>query len=325
MVASNGNQVKMSCKKKIFTCIFALALAFFMLLVHFASNIICLLNPKGMSVFNRNNEGFLKVPDLDCSKNAPFLVILVTSRLGETEARMAIRNTWGKKRVIADKRVVTYFLLGNNSRPYDQIGITTEHVLYKDIIQKDFMDTYHNLTLKTLMGLEWIHKFCPQSTFVMKTDSDMFVNPYYLTELLLKRNSTTGLFTGLLMKHSFPVRNPNSKWYVSKEEYPGIIYPTFASGTGYVLSTDVARLVYVVSDRVPFLKVEDVFVGMCLAELKIQPEKLPSESTFFGGHVPFSPCRYKKIITSHFITPTQNLMYWDSMEKTMDGECPEVQ
>ncbi|KAJ7320583.1 hypothetical protein JRQ81_020094 [Phrynocephalus forsythii] len=241
------------------------------------------------------------------------------------EARMAIRESWGKERIIAGKRIVTYFLLGKKLRPYDQIAVTAENTLYKDIIQKDFLDTYYNLTLKTLMGFEWIHKFCPQSTFVMKTDSDMFVNTYYLTELLLKRNRTTSFFTGLLRMNDHPIRDPSSKWYVTKEEYPGITYPPFASGTGYVLSTDVACQVYAVSKAVPFFKLEDVFVGLCLSELKIQPDKLHSEPTFFASHVPYSPCRYRKIITSHYVAPSNIMLYWDMLEKSTAEECLESQ
>ncbi|XP_060622888.2 beta-1,3-galactosyltransferase 5-like [Anolis sagrei] len=312
----------MAFKRKAFFFIFALGIIFLILTVLWDSSSICNLYQKDMAGFRRNSDDFLKLPEIDCSRNAPFLVILVTSRLGQMEARMAIRSTWGKERIIAGKRIVTYFLLGNNSRPYDQIGIITENILYKDIIQKDFMDTYYNLTLKTLMGVEWIHKFCPQSTFVMKTDCDMFVNTYHLTELLLKRNSTTKLFTGSIKMHGHPIRDAKSKWYVSKEEYPGENYPPFASGTGYVLSTDVAREVYVVSKNIPFLKLEDVFVGLCLVEIKIQPEELDSRPTFFASNVPFSPCRYKKIITSHYNTPAQIILYWDGMEKTMDEACP---
>ncbi|XP_062831189.1 beta-1,3-galactosyltransferase 5 [Anolis carolinensis] len=315
----------MAFKRKVVFFIFALGLISLILSVLWDSSSLCHLYQNDMSGFKRGRDDFLKLPNIDCSRNAPFLVILVTSRLGQMEAWMAVRNTWGKERVIAGKRIVTYFLLGNNSRPYDQIGIITENILYKDIIQKDFMDTYYNLTLKTLMGLEWIHKFCPQSTFVMKTDCDMFVNTYYLTELLLKRNSTTKLFTGAINMHGNPIRDVNSKWYVSKEEYPGENYPPFSSGTGYVLSIDVARAVYVVSKKIPFLKLEDVFVGLCLAELKIQPEELDSGPTFFASSIPFSPCHYKKIITSHYHTPAQIILYWDAMERTIDEGCPSDQ
>ncbi|XP_053164897.1 beta-1,3-galactosyltransferase 5-like [Hemicordylus capensis] len=274
-----------------------------------------------MSVSKRRNGDFLKLPDTDCSRNPPYLVILVTSQLGQIKSRSVIRETWGKEREVAGKRIVTYFLLGNNSRPDDQIVVSMEGLRYKDIIQKDFMDTYYNLTLKTLMGLEWIHKFCSQTKFVMKTDSDMFINTYYLVELLLKRNRTTRLFTGALKMHGYPIRDPGSKWFVSKEEYPGNYYPPFCSGTGYVFSTDVANEVYTVSKKVPFFKLEDVFIGLCLAELKIKPEELHSEPTFFSDWVEFSICRYKKIITSHYITPKEMLIYWNILERSMYEEC----
>ena len=49
-------------------------------------------------------------------------------------------------------------------------------------------DTYHNLTLKTVMGLKWTSIFCPQARFVMKTDDDIFVNLSDLHEALTKED-----------------------------------------------------------------------------------------------------------------------------------------
>lgn len=266
-------------------------------------------------------ESFLELPDINCHRNPPFLVILVSSELGERKARMIIRKTWGKKRVLADKLILTFFLLGNHFWPYKPFNVTVENLHYKDIIQKNFIDSYNNLTLKTLMGFEWINKFCPQATFVMKIDSDMFVNVYYLIELLQKRKSTTQLYTGSIKINEKPIRNPDIKWYISKEEYPENFYPPFCSGTGYVVSSDVASQVYIVSKQITVLRLEDVFIGMCVAKLKIQPEKLHSEPVFFPEKVIFSPCHYKKIVTSHFITPSQNLIYWNALERHMDEKC----
>ncbi|XP_007428042.1 beta-1,3-galactosyltransferase 5-like [Python bivittatus] len=270
-------------------------------------------------------KSFLELPDIDCRKNPPFLVILVSSELGERKARMIIRKTWGKERVIADKLIVTFFLLGNHFWPYRQFNVTMESLHYKDIIQKNFMDSYNNLTLKTLMGFEWIHKFCPQATFVMKTDSDMFVNVYYLTELLWKRKNTTRLYTGSVKMGEKPIRDPDIKWYISEEEYPEKFYPPFCSGTGYVLSSDVASQVYIVSKQITVIKLEDVFVGICVEKLKIQPEKLHTEPVFFSSEIFFSPCHYRKIVTSHHITPNQILIYWNALERFMDEKCPNEQ
>ncbi|XP_054830282.1 beta-1,3-galactosyltransferase 5-like [Eublepharis macularius] len=285
---------------------------------------VCSFCQDDILVFKRKNGDHFKLPNVDCSRAPPFLVILVTSHPSQFKSRMAIRETWGKERVVADKRIVTYFLLGNTSQPFDQITVTSESLLYKDIIQKDFLDTYYNLTLKTLMGLEWVHRFCPQSSFVMKTDSDMFVNTYYLMELLLKKTRMTRFFTGVLKMHDNPIRDPKSKWCVSKEEYPENKYPPFCSGTGYVLSTDVASQVFIVLGKVRFLKLEDMFVGLCLAELKIKPEMLDSEPTFFADQVEFSPCCYRKLVTSRYISSTEMMVYWNGLEKSMIEECPEV-
>lgn len=283
--------------------------------------ILCLRKGE-VTPYKRDNGNFLELPRLDCSKKPPFLVILVTSSHSQTKERMAIRETWGKETFIFNKLITTCFLLGTTLKHEDQTDINTENVKYGDIIQKEFIDTYYNLTLKTMMGIEWAHKFCPQSSFVMKTDSDMFVNTYYLTELLLKKNRYTRFFTGFLKLNERPIRLIISKWYVSKEEYPANTYPPFCSGTGYVFSTDVASKVYNISEDVLFVKLEDVFIGLCLAELNIKLEQLHSKQTFFPDRLEFSPCRFKKIVTSHYVKPHELLIYWNALERSMDEKCP---
>ena len=44
-----------------------------------------------------------------------------------------------------------------------------------------FQDSYHNLTLKTVMGLKWMSIFCPHAKFILKTDDDIYVNVPLLT------------------------------------------------------------------------------------------------------------------------------------------------
>ncbi|XP_008825149.1 beta-1,3-galactosyltransferase 5-like [Nannospalax galili] len=225
---------------------------------------------------------------------------------------------------ISGQQVRTLFLLGASDSTDEMAATAQESQEHRDIIQKDFKDVYYNLTLKTMMGMEWVHHFCPQATFVMKTDSDMFVNVGYLTELLLRKNKTTRFFTGFLMINYVAIRSKFSKWFVSKFEYPWDRYPPFCSGTGYVLSTDVAKEVYRVSESIPFLKLEDVFVGLCLAKLKIRPEKLHSKQTFFPGGLRFSVCRFQKIVTCHYVTPHNLLNYWQALESNQEEDCAAV-
>ncbi|KAM9695774.1 beta-1,3-galactosyltransferase 5-like [Trichechus inunguis] len=272
--------------------------------------------------FEKESGNFLQLPEIDCRQNPPFLVLLVTSSHRQTTARMAIRQTWGRDMVVKGKRIKTFFLLGVTAKEQEMTLVTLEGQQYGDIIQRDFVDVYFNLTLKTMMGIEWVHRFCPQAAFVMKTDSDMFVNIYYLTELLLKKNRTTRFFTGFLKMNDFPIRDNSSKWFVSKYEYPWDKYPPFCSGTGYVFSSDVASRVYYVSESVPFIKLEDVFVGLCLEKLNIRLEELHSEQTFFPGGLRFSTCRFKRIVTCHFIKPQEMLTYWQALESSAAEKCP---
>ena len=51
----------------------------------------------------------------------------------------------------------------------------------KCLIQGDFLDTYHNLSYKEIMGNLWISEFCEQAEFVVKTDDDQFIDLYEVT------------------------------------------------------------------------------------------------------------------------------------------------
>ncbi|XP_075053365.1 beta-1,3-galactosyltransferase 5-like [Mixophyes fleayi] len=264
---------------------------------------------------------FMKLPDVDCRQTPPFLVLLVTTTHEQNFARMAVRQTWGKKRSIRGKKVITYFLLGAKQSRKDEDRLTDESIVYNDIIQRDFIDSYSNLTLKTLLGIDWITQHCPQASYVMKTDTDMFVNIFYLVELLLRKNQTSNLFTGFLKPDDRPIRSIFSKWYVSKKEYTGWKYPPFCSGTGYVFSVDVALKIYNISATVQFLKLEDVYIGMCLDRLKIPLQELHTEPTFFPSKPSFSVCTYRKIVTSHEVQPQEILLYWEALRNSKDEHC----
>ncbi|NWI16272.1 B3GT2 galactosyltransferase, partial [Crypturellus soui] len=91
-----------------------------------------------------------------------------------------------------------------------------ESARYGDLLQQDFLDTYNNLTLKTLMGLEWVAKYCPGAAYVLKADQDVFLNPAYLVRRLLlppKRDFATGH----VYRGTAPLRSRLYKWYVPRE------------------------------------------------------------------------------------------------------------
>lgn len=260
------------------------------------------------------------------SRAAPFLVLLIATEARQVEARNAIRQTWGNESVAPVLGFIRLFLLGKNE---GELGILQQRMLeaesqrYHDIIQQDFLDTYKNLTLKTLMGINWVAVHCPQAGYVMKTDSDMFVNTEYLIYKLLRPElkPKKNYFTGNNMRGFAPNRNKNSKWYMPPELYPNDKYPTFCSGTGYVFSGDLARKIYGVSLRIRYLHLEDVYVGICLAELRIEPTPPPNEFLFNHWRVSYSSCKYSHLITSHGFHPNELLKYWHHLQSNKRNAC----
>ncbi|XP_059356966.1 beta-1,3-galactosyltransferase 2-like [Carassius carassius] len=258
-----------------------------------------------------------------CLQRAPFLVLLIEVEPKKTEARDAIRKTWANESVAGGLGFIRLFFIGVNQDSKLQHTIEKESHRYHDIIQQDYRDTYNNLTLKTLMGMYWITKYCPEAKYVMKTDSDMFVNTQYLIEELLKPRGQPKqrYFTGHLMPDMSPNRNKESKWYMPREVYPGRRYPTFCSGTGYVFSGDVAQRIYVTSLTIPRLHLEDVYIGKCLAKLKIEPTPPPNEHLFNHWRVPYSSCRYSNLITSHGFHPNEIIQYWQHLQSNKHNPC----
>ncbi|XP_073498654.1 beta-1,3-galactosyltransferase 2-like [Phyllobates terribilis] len=245
-----------------------------------------------------------------CKVKSPFLIFLIATIASEIENREAIRKTFGNEFLKNGTSIMCLFLLGKSSLQ-DPNALLEESKKYHDIIQKDFQDTYKNLTYKILMGIEWVSNYCPTAKYVMKTDSDMFVNTERLLDLLgPDQPQKQNYFTGHLMLNQRPHRNRNSKWHMPHSLYPDEFYPSFCSGTGYVFSGDVAPKILRSSLKVKYVYLEDVFVGICLDREGIKITHPPNSKLFNNFRVSFSPCVYNSIITSHYITPTDLINLW---------------
>ncbi|XP_056384075.1 beta-1,3-galactosyltransferase 2-like [Hyla sarda] len=255
-----------------------------------------------------------------CKENVPFLVLLITVERWQQEVRQVIRNTWAKEDLLPGVRILRLFFLGKEMKPNTeaQQDILQESEEFHDIIQQDYLDSYKNLTIKTIMAMNWITTYCPNALYVMKIDSDVFVNIGYLVNKLLKpdQEPKTNYITGFLMLNNLPIRDRDSKWYVSPNLYPYKKYPPFCSGTGYVLSGDLARKIVKISPSVRWIHLEDVFIGLCLDKLGVQPVAPPKTSDFNIWYVEYSDCEFHNIVTSHYASLGMLQHYWDRLERT---------
>lgn len=167
----------------------------------------------------------------DLCKSQNLLMVIVCSAPHHFDERLAVRESWGLNRTILNSTVSLYFLIGQTldfefqvitntsicgltlSRVLFQDQIEEESDTYKDIIQENFIDTYNNLTLKSLMLLKLVKNNCRNNIkYVMKIDDDMFVNLVPLVNTLIARKSTTKVLFGRLISNAKPIRDFYDKW-----------------------------------------------------------------------------------------------------------------
>ncbi len=74
------------------------------------------------------------------------------------------RASWGSGRVLRGGQARLIFLLGTEASLASTVeaDLQAENVLHGDLMREDFLDSYENLTLKTVAGLKWTSIFCPQ-------------------------------------------------------------------------------------------------------------------------------------------------------------------
>lgn len=174
---------------------------------------------------------------------------------------------------------------------------------FDDIIQEDFLDTYHNLTLKSMSMLKWINLTCSSNNdmssspvWVLKTDDDMFINVDRL--LKVAHDMSNSKMIGRLTCGAAPIKDHTSKLYMPKYLYPASVYPGYLSGTAYLLRGDLVPTLLENSLTIPLIHLEDIYVTAILAR---QSHYFPDDSPFFTyDHLdPKDPCAFR-IMVSRF-------------------------
>jgi len=219
-------------------------------------------------------------PEISCREKDVFLAVIVNSGASEKkskELRTAIRKTWGNPNVTSENYITRkwrlFFVLGRSSNQHLNEDNHVEALEFNDIIIGDFNDTYKNIHIKTFMGHLWAYKtFACQ--YILKTDDDVYVRIPRLTHWLTKAKPTK--FYGGLINKRFPtLRDPNSKWYISKEEYNETFYPPYCPGGFHVISCDILlNILKYTQYRRPFF-IDDVYIGLAARDLGVKPYWIP--------------------------------------------------
>ncbi|XP_059399579.1 beta-1,3-galactosyltransferase 1-like [Carassius carassius] len=262
-----------------------------------------------------NYHFILDEPD-KCSQWDPFLVFMVPVAPHQVEARKAIRSTWGNESSVQGKAVLTLFLVGLTGGPEAQQKLEEESRQHRDLVQSNFVDSYFNLTIKTMVIMDWLATRCPRAAYAMKIDSDMYIGLENLMSLLLAPNTPRqNYITGYMMWNRPVIRNKNSKWYVSEELYPEPKYPTYLLGMGYVFSNDLSGKIVEASKKVKPFNIEDAYVGACLKQLGIAPSSPPDPSQFRAYLGQYKREGFLRVITTILGSPQQLIDIWKDLKK----------
>lgn len=253
-------------------------------------------------------------PDI-CSE-PPFLLLAIKSLAPHFDRRQAIRQSWGKAGVVANRTVVTIFLLGNatleDNFPDLSKMLHYESVTHNDIIQWDYRDSFFNLTVKEVLFLDWIQARCPGARFIFKGDDDVFANTYHIMDFLkgLSEPKAKDLFVGDVITNAGPHRDKKVKYFIPESLFTGT-YPPYAGGGGYLYSGDIAARLQNVSQNVALYPIDDVYTGMCLRKLGLAPEKHKGFRTFnIEEKYRSNPCAYKSLMLVHPRTPQEMIQIW---------------
>lgn len=255
-----------------------------------------------------------------CELHNPYIVIIVPVAPHDVQARNAIRSTWGNGSLVKDGDVVVLFLLGLPSGSNfiaQQLHIHQENERHQDLLQSNFIDSYRNLTIKTMVMLEWLRDHCPQAYYAAKVDADMLLNVVALMQMLLSPSGYhSNYITGLVWYENIVIRDPSSKFYIPYEVYPKLVYPPYPLGMCYIISMDLPEKILDVSKKIKPIFIEDAYIGLCLEQLRITPTNPPHIEQFVvKPPEEYDRCYYSDLIAVITNSPAQLVSYWTDLQK----------
>ena len=255
------------------------------------------------------------------------LVVLVTSSPHNIYERESIRSGWGrpdsKINMILNNGVIasykTIFSLGRSQNQKINHLVDSESRIYEDILQLNFIDSYNNLTRKTVSSIEWVAYNCP-TNYVIKTDDDCYLNILRVMPWL-RRLPKNVKYVGRKQEDMDVIRDPTHRNYVSKKDHPSDTYQSYCSGGGYLLSGKVLKRIAASSKRIPYIINEDAYMGMVAHSVRVSPYNDGRFLPFIYEQIPViqkNPCAWRSKYLMHGIIGSEQIvMHFNSilMEK----------
>ncbi|XP_052088157.1 beta-1,3-galactosyltransferase brn-like [Mytilus californianus] len=244
-----------------------------------------ILNKEPVNNFKEREIFLINPSELLCGNykcDSLQVLFVVKSYVLNFGQREAIRRTWGGMTKLRSK---TVFIIGY----LDGIDyfVDFESEKYKDIVQLNINDQYHNVVYKTIYALIWLSQINITSTFIHFVDDDRFLNPLNIYDIARRNiNSADLIVVGYLLNQSKTIRDKSSKTYVSPDDYPFDLYPPYIIGGTILTNKKTVGMLAVAVEYMKVIPIEDAYIGMVAHSINIS---LKHHAAFFA---------YKQNLTS---------------------------
>ncbi|XP_046542565.1 beta-1,3-galactosyltransferase 1-like isoform X2 [Haliotis rubra] len=190
------------------------------------------------------------------------VVAIVHTAMYHVKKRQKIRQTLRGSSEHGSLLTVVFFV-GQTINASLQAEVKRESKEYRDIVQGNFIDSYHNLTHKHMMGYHWVLTYCKHVRYVIKMDDDVVLHTNNVLRYLLSNPVPDGNILCFLIVHS--KRQKKGKWNMSKKEYPFHSYPPYCGGFAYITTLPVIKMLYDTSAHIKSIWIDDAYATGILA------------------------------------------------------------
>ncbi|XP_074661681.1 lactosylceramide 1,3-N-acetyl-beta-D-glucosaminyltransferase B-like [Tubulanus polymorphus] len=227
-----------------------------------------------------NNPSLCNVKDL-------YLMVVVMSEVGSYYVRKVIRETWGRLSVAYGREIRLAFIVGTetvaNEYYSNQYLIVKEHFKNKDVIQRDFVDSYYNLTRKNVAALNWVSEFCSNARYTLRITENILLNPFKLIRLLESgrlrdrnlmfgniRRSLVRVADGGAAEQQWPVLVGGKKYSLSADHYQSSgriewtnsLYPPYLSRPYILMTNDTVFKLSTIAERTPLMFPDYIYMSI---------------------------------------------------------------
>ena len=206
-----------------------------------------------------SDVNLLRNPVGVCPVETKLMIFCIVKTDGVVE-RNTVRETWGRNCLISSQNKASspckiVFVVGQQMG----VDLTEEQKQHGDIIQFDFLDTYHNLTLKSVSMLKYFDQYCSHVPYLLKTDSDSYVIVERVLAVVYRKKPRMTIIGSNHYGDNYAYRK--GTWAVPEELYPEKYFPIYAHGPCYMITADlVAGILSELFRTTGWWAIEDAFI-----------------------------------------------------------------